>query len=135
MASHYHNAPDGLSGNDDCGQMSAWYIFSAMGFYPVTPGSPVYAIGSPLFERATIMLSKPYKRGPFTVIARNQSTKNKYIQSATLNGKPLREPFIKHADIANGSTLIFVMGPKPNKKWGLHKSAYSKQGRELSRKD
>jgi len=119
MLTHYHNAPDGLSGNDDCGQMSAWYIFSAMGFYPVTPGSPVYAIGSPLFTRATVMLQGPYKKGPFTVIARNQSPKNKYIQSATLNGKPLNEPFIKHADIANGSILIFVMGPQPNRKWGV----------------
>jgi predicted alpha-1,2-mannosidase len=118
MASQYHNAPDGLSGNDDCGQMSAWYIFSAMGFYPVTPGSPVYAIGSPLFEKATIMLDKPYKRGTFTVIAKNQSPQNKYIQSATLNGKPLDEPFIRHADIANGSTLVFLMGAQPNKKWG-----------------
>jgi predicted alpha-1,2-mannosidase len=121
MVSNYHNGPAGLNGNDDCGQMSAWYIFSAMGFYPVTPGSPVYAIGSPLFEKATIMLGKPYTKGPFTVIARNNPLKNKYIQSATLNGKPLREPFIKHDDIANGSTLIFVMGPKPNKKWGVGK--------------
>jgi predicted alpha-1,2-mannosidase len=118
MASQYHNAPDGLSGNDDCGQMSAWYIFSAMGFYPVTPGTPIYALGSPLFKRATIMLDKPYKKGPFSVIARNQSLANKYIQSATLNGRPLKEPFIKHSDIANGSTLVFLMGPKPNKKWG-----------------
>jgi len=99
--------------------MSAWYIFSAMGFYPVTPGSPVYAISSPLFTRATVTLQGPYKKGPFTVIARNQSLKNKYIQSATLNGKPLNEPFIKHADIANGSILIFVMGPQPNRKWGV----------------
>jgi predicted alpha-1,2-mannosidase len=118
IASNYHNGPGGLSGNDDCGQMSAWYIFSAMGFYPVNPGSPVYAIGSPLFERATIMLSGPYKKGPFTVIARNQSPQNKYIQSATLNGKPLNVPFIRHSDIANGSTLVFVMGAQPNKEWG-----------------
>lgn len=118
ISSQYHHSPDGLSGNDDCGQMSAWYIFSAMGFYPVTPGSPVYAIGSPLFSRATILLDKPYKARRFTIIARNQSKQNKYIQSATLNGKPLRTPFIDHSDIANGSTLIFVMGPKPNKKWG-----------------
>jgi putative alpha-1,2-mannosidase len=101
--------------------MSAWYIFSAMGFYPVTPGSPVYAIGSPLFVRSTIALGPPYTKGSFTVIARNQSKTNKYIQSAILNGKPLREPFINHSDIANGSTLIFVMGPKPNKKWGTGK--------------
>jgi putative alpha-1,2-mannosidase len=68
------------------------------------------------------MLSGPYKKGPFTVIARNQSPKNKYIQSATLNGKPLRVPFINHKDIANGSTLVFVMGPQPNKKWGVGKA-------------
>ena len=124
MASQYHNSPDGLSGNDDCGQMSAWYIFSAMGFYPVTPGSPVYAIGSPLFEKAVIMLDKPYKKGAFTVIAKNQSAENKYIQSASLNGKALQEPFINHADIASGSTVVFIMGPRPNKKWGLGKSAF-----------
>ncbi len=118
MAANYHNSPDGLSGNDDCGQMSAWYIFSSMGFYPVTPGSPVYALGSPLFRKATIRLGRPYKNGPFTVVARNQSAKNIYIQSVTLNGKPLPEPFIQHSDIANGSTLVFVMGPRPNKKWG-----------------
>jgi putative alpha-1,2-mannosidase len=103
--------------------MSAWYIFSALGFYPVTPGSTLYAIGSPLFQRATIMLQGgPYKKGPFTIIARNQSPKNIYVQSATLNGKPLNEPFIRHADIANGSTLIFVMGAQPNKKWGQGKA-------------
>ena len=118
LVANYQDRPDGLSGNDDCGQMSAWYIFSAMGFYPVTPGSPVYAIGSPLFDRITIMLSGPYKKGPFTVIARNQSARNKYIQSVTLNGRTLREPFLKHSDIADGLTLVFVMGPEPNKKWG-----------------
>ncbi|MFN2453366.1 MAG: GH92 family glycosyl hydrolase [Pyrinomonadaceae bacterium] len=123
MASKYHNSPDGLSGNDDCGQMSAWYIFSAMGFYPVTPGSTVYAIGSPLFQKATIMLDKPYRKGTFTVIARNQSPRNKYIQSATLNGKPLTKPFINHADIVSGSTLVFVMGAQPNKSWGVRKNA------------
>jgi predicted alpha-1,2-mannosidase len=123
MVSNYHNAPDGLNGNDDCGQMSAWYIFSAMGFYPVTPGSTIYALGSPLFERATIILKGgPYKKGPFTVIAKNQSPQNKYIQSATLNKKPLNAPFIRHADIANGSTLVFIMGPRPNKKWGQDRS-------------
>ncbi|MEP6920151.1 MAG: GH92 family glycosyl hydrolase [bacterium] len=118
LIANYHNGPDGLNGNDDCGQMSAWYIFSALGFYPVTPGSPMYAIGTPLFTKATIMLQGPYTKGPFTVIARNQSVRNIYIQSATLNGKPLNEPFINHTDIANGSTLVFVMGPRPNKRWG-----------------
>ena len=119
MRTKYQNAPDGLSGNDDCGQMSAWYIFSAMGFYPVTPGSPVYALGSPIFDKATIRLrGGPYRKGPFTVIARNQSPENVYVQSATLNGRPLREPFINHADLANGSTHVFGMGPRPNRAWG-----------------
>lgn len=118
LIANYHNGADGLNGNDDCGQMSAWYIFSALGFYPVTPGSPRYAIGTPLFPKATIMLQGPYTKGPFTVIARNQSARNIYIQSATLNGKPLNEPFISHTDIANGSTLVFVMGPRANKRWG-----------------
>ena len=122
MIANYHNGPDGLSGNDDCGQMSAWYIFSALGFYPVTPGSTVYAVTSPLFPKATIVLKGgPYRKGSFTVIARNQSSRNKYIQSATLNGRPLNSPFINHSDIANGSTLVFVMGRQPNKKWGLGK--------------
>jgi putative alpha-1,2-mannosidase len=101
--------------------MSAWYIFSAMGFYPVTPGTTLYAIGSPTFEKITIRLDKPYKKGVFTVIAKNQSPTNKYIQSARLNGKPLNEPFIRHDDIANRSTLVFIMGDKPNKSWGLGK--------------
>ena len=122
MRTKYQNSPDGLSGNDDCGQMSAWYIFSAMGFYPVTPGSTTYALGSPLFEKATIRLPRPhYRKGPFTVIAKNQSPENIYVQSATLNGRPLREPFIQHSDIANGSTLVFVMGARPNKAWGAGK--------------
>jgi len=116
---NYHNAPDGLSGNDDCGQMSAWYIFSAMGFYPVTPGSPVYAIGSPLFDKVTITLDEPSGPKILKILAKNQSPKNKYIQSATLNGKPLRAPFVNHSDIVRGSTLVFVMGPQPNKKWGV----------------
>lgn len=122
MRTKYQNSPDGLSGNDDCGQMSAWYIFSAMGFYPVTPGSDVYALGSPIFDKATIKLRGPYRKGPFTVIAKNQAPENIYVQSATLDGRRLRTPFIKHSDIANGSTLVFVMGPRPNKSWGAGKA-------------
>ncbi|MFN2596189.1 MAG: glycoside hydrolase domain-containing protein, partial [Pyrinomonadaceae bacterium] len=82
---------------------------------------------SPLFARATIMLKGPYKKGPFTMIARNQSPRNIYIQSATLDGKPLNEPFIHHADIANGSTLVFVMGREPNKRWGRGRTALRAQ--------
>ncbi len=112
--SQYKNAPDGLDGNDDCGQMSAWYIFSSMGFYPVCPGSGEYAIGSPLFPEVVIFLPN---NKPFHIIAKNVSEKNKYIQSATLNGTPLERPFIKHVDIMNNDTLLFKMGSKPGKIW------------------
>jgi len=118
-ASDYHNTPDGLSGNEDCGQMSAWYLFSAMGFYPVSPGIDVYAIGSPLFDTVKIHLDAPWPKKDFTVIAKNVSATNQYIQSATLDGKPLDVPFLQHADILGGKTLLLVMGPQPNKTWGL----------------
>lgn len=103
----YFNDPDGLSGNEDCGQMSAWYILNAMGFYQVCPGKPVYSIGRPLFNKATVNLKDGKK---FTVIAKNNSRENKYIQSIVLNGKPLDEPFFTHQDIVDGGTLELTMG-------------------------
>ena len=103
----YFNDPDGLSGNEDCGQMSAWYILNAMGFYQVCPGKPVYSIGRPLFNKATVNLKDGKK---FTVIAKNNSRENKYIQSMVLNGKPLDEPFFTHQDIVDGGTLELTMG-------------------------
>jgi len=103
----YFNDPDGLSGNEDCGQMSAWYILNAMGFYQVCPGKPVYSIGRPLFNKATVNLKDGKK---FTVIAKNNSRENKYIQSMVLNGKPLDEPFFTHRDIVDGGTLELTMG-------------------------
>jgi predicted alpha-1,2-mannosidase len=114
----YRATPGGLCGNDGCGQMSAWYVFSAMGFYPVCPGAPYYAIGSPTFEKVVIHLGPYWDNKSFTVIAKNNSPENKYIQSATLNGKPLNKPWIEHSDIVNGGTLIFEMGPEPDKTWG-----------------
>jgi predicted alpha-1,2-mannosidase len=115
----YHTGPAGLCGNEDMGQMSAWYVFSAMGFYPVAPGQNVYAIGSPLFSKVTIQLDKAYNNGSkFVIEARNNSEKNKYIQSATLNGNPLNKPWFDHSVIKNGGTLVFQMGPEPNKEWG-----------------
>ena len=108
--------PDGLCGNDDCGQMSAWYIFSTIGFYPVCPGSNQYAIGSPCVDNATISLENGKS---FTVKAINLSKENIYIQSVLLNGQPYNLTFITHQDITNGGELIFKMGPKPNKKWGV----------------
>ncbi|MCP5048211.1 MAG: glycoside hydrolase family 92 protein, partial [bacterium] len=110
----YSTDTGGIPGNDDTGQMSAWYIFSAMGFYPVCPGTDQYVIGSPCLKKASIYLDN---QKTFTMMARNLSAKNIYIQSATLNGKPLNNSYITHKDIVNGGTLIFKMGPKPNKKW------------------
>ncbi|NDP21626.1 MAG: glycoside hydrolase family 92 protein [Paludibacter sp.] len=108
----YKPKPDGLCGNDDCGQMSAWYIFSALGFYPVNPANGEYVFGSPLVDKAVIKLSN---NKTFTIIAKNNSTKNIYIQSKTLNGKPYNEIFIRHQDIMNGGELIFEMGNRPLK--------------------
>ncbi|WGD35467.1 GH92 family glycosyl hydrolase [Olleya sp. YS] len=106
----YSNTPDGISGNEDCGQMSAWYIFSSIGFYPVTPGSNQYIIGTPLFEKATFNLENGKQ---FTVSTENLNSKNIYIASAKLNGKPLNQSFIEHSDIMNGGTLSFKMTNKP----------------------
>jgi predicted alpha-1,2-mannosidase len=109
----YKPTPDGLGGNDDCGQMSAWYIFSSLGFYPVAPGSDEYSLGSPLVNNATLTLENGKT---FTVEAMNQSDKNVYVKKVLLNGKPLNSLFIKHADITNGSKITFYMSPKPTKK-------------------
>ena len=111
----YTDSTDGLCGNDDCGQMSAWYVFSAMGFYPVNPVDGIYAIGSPMLNKVSIDVGH---NRHFTVIANNVSKENKYIQSAELNGKPLNLTYITQREIMNGGTLVFNMGDKPNKKWG-----------------
>ncbi len=95
--------------------MSSWYVLTAMGFYPVTPGLPVYAIGSPIFEETRISLEKGKV---FTITARNVSARNKYIQSAVLNGKPLNKPWFEHSGMVNGGTLVLVMGSTPNTAWG-----------------
>jgi len=111
----YKNTPDGLIGNEDCGQMSAWYIFSAMGFYPVAPCSGIYVFGSPLFPKVSISLEN---KRTFTLISKFASDTNIYIQSAVLNGKPYFKSYISHDDIIRGGELIFTMGPQPNKAWG-----------------
>jgi hypothetical protein len=114
MEELYGIKPKGLCGNEDCGQMSAWYVFSAMGFYPTCPGKPTYDITSPIFGEVNIHFSEKI----FTIKTNNVSKENKYIQSVTLNGKPLNKPWIEHADLVNGGLLIFEMGSKPNKGWG-----------------
>jgi predicted alpha-1,2-mannosidase len=115
-ADFYRNSPEGLIGNEDCGQMSAWYVFSAMGFYPVTPGSGIYAFGTPAFPKVVIALENGKT---FTVRAVNISDRNFYIQSASLNGKPFTKCFISHDEILKGGELSFNMGPQPNKAWGV----------------
>jgi predicted alpha-1,2-mannosidase len=115
----YTDTPAGICGNDDCGQTSAWYVFTALGFYPVDPASGAYILGSPLVDQATFNLdSKFYKGRSFTVVAQNNSEANKYIQSATLNGKPFTRNFILQDQIAAGGKLVLVMGPTPNKNFG-----------------
>lgn len=116
----YKNTPDGISGNEDCGQMSAWYVFSSMGFYPVTPASNTYIIGNPLFNKTTINLENGNQ---FTVVAHNISDENMYIESVSLNGKLLDRTYLKHDEIMNGGILKFHMTDHPSV-WG------SKAGQE-----
>ncbi|MDD5501841.1 MAG: GH92 family glycosyl hydrolase [Candidatus Thermoplasmatota archaeon] len=114
MADFYNSTREGLCGNDDCGQMSAWYVFSAMGFYPLCPGLPQYAIGSPIFDKVVIHLDNG---SDFVIEAKNNSPDNKYIQSATLNGEPLGVPQFDHKDILCGGAVTFEMGSNPSS-WG-----------------
>ncbi|KGI79112.1 GH92 family glycosyl hydrolase [Oleiagrimonas soli] len=111
----YHAQPDGLAGNEDCGQMSAWYVLSAMGFYPVDPVSGNYVIGSPLFDRVTMQVGKGRT---LTVEAKGNGPERPYIQSVTFNGKPYTRTWLRHADLAAGGTLVFEMGAKPNLAYG-----------------
>jgi predicted alpha-1,2-mannosidase len=105
----------GMPGDEDGGAMSAFVVFSMMGFFPETPGIPVYVIGSPVFEKTVIELPGDKK---FVVIAENASSANIYIQKAFLNGKPLKKPWFTHSDLMKGGELRFFMGDKPNKQWG-----------------
>lgn len=114
---NYHNYADGMNGDDDCGQMSAWYIFSALGFYPVTPGTDVYAIGTPLSPKATIYFDPDNRGEKFEITAKNGSRRNIYVQSVSVNGKKLEEPFLHHSDIMNGGKIEFEMGCRPKKNW------------------
>jgi predicted alpha-1,2-mannosidase len=108
----YSNTPNGVLGNEDCGQMSAWYIFTALGFYPLNPASAEYVIGSPLFTRVALNLPNGKT---FEISAPNNGARNVYIQSATLNGKLLHTPVITYAQIEAGGKLEFVMGPMPSR--------------------
>lgn len=107
----YHNNPDGLSGNEDCGQMSAWYILSSLGFYPVNPSDGIYVIGSPLFDEVSFNTGSGKT---FKVLVNNNSDQNKYIQSVKLNGKDLERSYIYHKEILDGGSLEMTMGSQPN---------------------
>jgi predicted alpha-1,2-mannosidase len=115
----YDNTQEGLDGNDDCGQISAWYVWSALGLYPANPSDGIYVIGTPLVQKAVIHLDPKYYPGKaFTIIAHNCTKQYCYIQSAKLNGIPLNHPWITKDDIIKGGTLEFEMGILPNKGWG-----------------
>ncbi len=115
METMYSNSPDGLCGNDDAGQMSAWYIFSALGFYPVCPGSDWYAIGSPVVKSAIIHLESGKN---LRIEAKNQGHENVYIQKVFVNGQELNRNYLLHSEIVNGGNVTFYMGPEPNREWG-----------------
>lgn len=111
----YAPTPDGYCGDEDNGQTSAWYVYSALGFYPVTPGVNQYVIGSPLFKKATLHLENGKT---FAIEAKNNAKDNYYIRSARLNGKPWEKTYLKYGDIMQGGTVQFEMGSTPNKNWG-----------------
>jgi predicted alpha-1,2-mannosidase len=115
LAAFYNDDIHGIPGDEDGGGMTAWVVFSMMGFYPVTPGVPAYDLGSPVFSRVTIRLENGKT---FTLIAKDSSVNNKYIQSVKLNGNTLNQVWFRHADIANGGTLELQMGNTPNRSLG-----------------
>jgi predicted alpha-1,2-mannosidase len=115
VAALYNNTPAGIPGNDDCGQLSSWFVFAALGFYPVNAVTGVYVIGSPMVNRASIR--NPANGRIFTILAENNSKENVFIQSAQLNGKELTRSWLTHSDIVAGGELHFRMGRKPNKEW------------------
>ena len=116
----YHNSVEGLVGNEDVGQMSAWYVLAASGLHPVCPGSTRYEITSPVFDHITIALDPAYAKGKqFIINARNNSPVNRYIQRAWLNGKPYQHCYINHEDMAAGGTLLLEMGSQPAQNWGI----------------
>jgi putative alpha-1,2-mannosidase len=115
LTSFYSNQPNGLCGNDDCGQMSAWYVLSSVGFYPVNPANGEYVFGSPLADQSDLTLGNGKH---FVVKAENRNKQNIYIQKATLNGVPYTSSFIRHSDIMKGGELVLTMGSKPSETWG-----------------
>jgi predicted alpha-1,2-mannosidase len=110
LKNQYHPAPDGLGGNDDCGQMSAWYLFSALGFYPVAPGSGQYQIGSPAIKTAIIHLENGKT---LSIEAKQQSDKNVYVKKVVINGREMERRYFTYNDLISGGTIVFYMSDKP----------------------
>ena len=119
MDNLYHTGRDGLPGNEDCGQMSAWYVFSALGFYPVTPGEDIYVLGTPIFDEATIHMQNG---NSFTIQALGSSSENRYIQKASLGSTAFHQSYLLHSTITAGGTLDLKMGNKPNQSWATDHS-------------
>jgi predicted alpha-1,2-mannosidase len=119
----YSDKPDGLSGNEDVGQMSAWYVFSALGFYPVNPVNGAYVFGSPAINEARI---KVRDGKTFSIKATNNSHENIYIQSITLNGKPYTKTYLTYTDLMQGGELVIEMGSQPSTTWGVDKESWAR---------
>jgi predicted alpha-1,2-mannosidase len=117
VSTQYGSAPGSLCGNDDCGQMSAWYLFTCMGFYPVCPASDYYVIGAPQIPQAVMHLSNGKT---FTMMAENISDQNIYVQSVKVNGKDWNTPILPFKELKNGGRIEFVMGAQPNQAWGVN---------------
>ena len=112
LKNQYHPTPDGLGGNDDCGQMSAWYILTALGFYPVAPASGQYMLGSPAIDSAVLKLENGKT---LTIEAKDQSDKNVYVKRVVVNGQTLKRPYLTYSEITNGGKITFYMDDKPSK--------------------
>jgi predicted alpha-1,2-mannosidase len=115
LRSFYTAAPDGVIGNEDCGQMSSWYVLSALGLYPVDPVSRTYVFGSPIVRQASMTVGNGKT---FSVVVHNGGLTNMYIQAVSLNGKELLRNYLTHDEIVRGGELVFTMGSRPNKEWG-----------------
>ena len=123
----YNNAPNGLSGNEDCGQMSSWYVLSSIGFYSVTPGLNYYAVGAPQFDKVSIQLENGKT---FTIKTKKESNQSFYIQKTNLNGKDLNRSYLMHEEIMEGGVLVFELGDQPNKSWAVGGSPTAKINEE-----
>ena len=121
LADAYGTTPSGIPGNDDCGTMSAWYVFAALGLYPTDPARPAYELCAPLFPRAVVHLDAPYPISQFTIEAPDASATNVYVRGLRVGDRAWTKPWLTQADIAHGGTLRYKLGAAPDKGWGAGK--------------